>query len=284
MPNFWKYPDEVSDYIREHVTGTTSRDLTTQLNEQFSEKYGITFTESCIKSYKSNHKLKSGTLGGLAPGYSPKYPEGMLDFVRSIAKGKSTQELVDAVNEKYGSGTICARQMMSYKKNHRINTGLTGYFKPGHVPDNKGKTWDEYMSPEGQARSRTTTFKKGNVPANRIEVGEYTHTTDGYLLRKVKESGTQSERFEFVHRAVWEEHNGPIPDGKMVSFLDGDKDNCSIDNLVLIDNATNLEMNRRGYRFKEAELTSVGVEIAKLSIATKKAKQRRKEARKNEKD
>ena len=69
-----------------------------------------------------------------------------------------------------------------------------------------------------------------------------------------------------------------------LSFLDGNKDNCSIDNLVLIDKEINLEMNRRGYRHKEAELTSVGVEIARLSIATKKAKQRRKEDRKIEKD
>ena len=34
----------------------------------------------------------------------------------------------------------------------------------------------------------------------------------------------------------------------MVSFLDGDKDNCDIDNLVLIDNKENLELNRSNLR------------------------------------
>lgn len=80
------------------------------------------------------------------------------------------------------------------------------------------------MSQEQYEKCRATMFKKGDVPANHMEVGEYTHTTDGYLIRKVKETGPQWERFEFVHRAAWEEHNGPVPEGKMVSFLDGKVD------------------------------------------------------------
>ncbi|MGP1348496.1 MAG: hypothetical protein ACTTK0_02490 [Stomatobaculum sp.] len=136
MPKMWKYPEEVSDYIREHVAGTTTRDLTAQLNEIFSGKYGITFTESSIKSYKSNHDLKSGTRCGLAPGYSPKYPAGMLDFVRSIAKGKSTQELVDAVNEKYGSGSTCkaaqieARRWIGFENGFCETKGSAYYGQP----------------------------------------------------------------------------------------------------------------------------------------------------------
>jgi hypothetical protein len=104
----------------------------------------------------------------------------------------------------------------------------------------------------------------------RAEIAE--EQTDGYLIRKVQEDGTQRERFEFVHRAVWEEHHGEIPKGKMVSFLDGDKDNCNIENLFLIDNETNLEMNRRELRFDEAELTKVGRNIAKLNISARNRK------------
>ena len=135
-------------------------------------------------------------------------------------------------------------------------------------PANKGKK----MSPEQYEKCKATMFHKGNVPANHMEVGEYTHTTDGYLIRKVQEQGTQRERFEFVHRKVWEEHNGPIPEGKMVSFLDGNKDNCDIDNLALIDNKENLELNRSNLRFSNAEFTRAGVAIAKVKVA---ARQRR---------
>lgn len=58
----------------------------------------------------------------------------------------------------------------------------------------------------------------------------------------------------------------------MVSFLDGDKDNCNIENLFLIDNEINLEMNRRELRFDEAELTKVGRNIAKLNISARNRK------------
>lgn len=75
------------------------------------------------------------------------------------------------------------------------------------------------MSKEQYEKCKGTMFKKGNVPANHMKVGEYTHTTDGYLIRKVKEKGSQRERFEFVHRATWEKYNGPIPKGKRLYFL-----------------------------------------------------------------
>lgn len=50
------------------------------------------------------------------------------------------------------------------------------------------------------------------------------------------------------------------------------KDNCNIENLFLIDNETNLEMNRRELRFDEAELTKVGRNIAKLNISARNRK------------
>ena len=45
-----------------------------------------------------------------------------------------------------------------------------------------------------------------------------------------------------ISRICWNycRHNDPVPDGKMVNFLDGDKDNCDIANLALIDNVENM--------------------------------------------
>ena len=65
----------------------------------------------------------------------------------------------------------------------------------------------------------------------------------------------------------------------MVSFLDGDKDNCNIKNLFLTDNEENLELNRSGLRFENPEFTKAGITVAKVRIA---ARNRKKEARKRE--
>ena len=128
------------------------------------------------------------------------------------------------------------------------------------------------MSPEQYEKCKRTMFQKGYVPANHMKVGEYTHTTDGYLVQKVQEQGTQGERFQLVHRAVWENHYGPIPKGKKISFLDGNKDNCRIENLVLLDDRENLEMNRSNLRFAQPELTQAGVNLAKVKVAMRERK------------
>lgn len=97
-----RYPDEVAEYISAHVEGMTTKQLTSDLNNIFAHKYNLNFTEAKIKSYKTNHGLKSKTKGGMPKGFSKVYPDGMEDFVRSIANGKTTKELTEAVNEKYG--------------------------------------------------------------------------------------------------------------------------------------------------------------------------------------
>ena len=154
-----------------NVPGRTTKEVTELINQQgFDEKYGMVFTEDIVKGAKSRYGFKSGTPMGNPKGYSSKYPEGMAEYVASIAQGKSTAELVEAVNRKYGAGTIGIRQMKAYKRNHGINTGLTGQFEPGHIPANKGKK----MSPEQYEKCKATMFRKGNVPANHMEVGEYT--------------------------------------------------------------------------------------------------------------
>ena len=39
------------------------------------------------------------------------------------------------------------------------------------------------------------------------------------------------------HRVVWEQAHGPIPEGYLVKFKDGNRMNCSIDNLYLVSRA-----------------------------------------------
>lgn len=267
----WKWPVEVVEWLCENTPGRTTKELTVLISQQgFGKKYDMVFTESIVKSAKSRYGFTSGTPVGNPKGYSPKYPEGMEDYIRNIADGKTAGEIAKAVSEHFCI-EFSIPQCRAYKKNHDIASGLDCRFKKGDEPANKGKK----MSLEQYEKCKATMFQKGSVPVNHMEVGEYTHTTDGYLVRKVKELGTQRERFEFVHRATWENYNGPIPEGKMVSFLDGDKDNCKIENLVLIDNFENLELNRSNLRFCNPEYTKAGLAVAKVKVAVAHRKRNR---------
>lgn len=265
----WKWPEEVVDWLRENVPGRTTKEVTELINQQgFDEKFGMIFTEYSIKNAKNRYKIQSGTPSGV-PKNTPSdvFPEEVQKFVFSNYIGTGPTQMTSMLNERFGK-SYTVNQLKAYYKNHDLNSGLDGRFQKGNIPANKGKK----MSVEQYEKCKATMFKKGQLPNNHMKVGEYTHTTEGYLVKKVRETGTQRERWEFVHRATWEKHNGPIPPGKMVSFLDGDKDNCDIENLIMIDNFENLELNRSKLRFENPEYTKVGVAVAKVKIAARNRK------------
>lgn len=41
-------------------------------------------------------------------------------------------------------------------------------------------------------------------------------------------------KFKQIHRLIWEEHHGPIPDGCIIHHIDGDSLNNDIDNLQML--------------------------------------------------
>lgn len=260
-----RYPPEVHEFIQEHVKGVTCAELARMTNEAC----GTDFDEVRMHAYKHNHHLKSGTKTGKPKGWSPVYPEDMADYMRSIAKGRNCHEIAKLINEHYGKQIIDASRVRAFKKNHGITSDIDTRFKKGQESPTKGKKQTDFMSPEAIERSKATRFKKGNTPPNLLQVGSIVKSTDGYLLRKKQMEGAQWERWEFLHRAVWEENNGPIPEGMMVSFKDKNKENCSIDNLMLISNAENLELHRMGLRFEDPDLTEAGLNVVKLRIKTR---------------
>lgn len=270
----WKWPQEVVDWLVENVPGRTTKEVTELINQQgFDKKYGMIFTDATIKGAKSRFHIKSGTPLGNPKGYSSKYPEGMAEYVASIAHGKSTAELVEAVNRKYGSGTIGIRQMKAYKRNHGINTGLTGRFEPGHIPENKGKK----MPPEAYEKCAPTMFQKGQSPVNHKPVGTVSVRNNAKKKQKyVYEKVAEPNVWRLKHVLEWERHNGPVPKGKMIIFADGNPLNTDISNLVMISQSQNAVMNRWGIRGYDKETVEVAANVASLKIMVSERKRGKK--------
>lgn len=100
-------------------------------------------------------------------------------------------------------------------------------FRKGHVPPNKGKK----VSPELYAKMQPTMFKKGRPSLNHREVGSERVNVDGYIEVKVAEPN----KWRLKNRVVWEQANGPIPPGHNVQFRNGNRLDCRLENLYLID-------------------------------------------------
>lgn len=62
-----------------------------------------------------------------------------------------------------------------------------------------------------------------------------------YLRDTISGRGKKG-RTVYLHHVIWEEHNGPVPSGYKVCFIDGNHLNCAIENLELL---TQSEQSRK---------------------------------------
>ena len=199
-----------------------------------------------------------------------RYTQEERDFLRKFIPGHTLKEIVAEYNKRFDD-QITESRVKGYMANHKINNGLTGRFKKGHIPKNKG------THPPTRGRMAETQYKKGNLPHNTKPIGYERTTKDGYIEVKVKmrpSAPNTNDNFKQKHRLVWEKEYGPIPEGHVVIFLDGDKRNFEISNLALISRAEHAQMAKQGLRSAIPEVTKTGVLIAKVSIKRRNAKRK----------
>jgi len=119
---------------------------------------------------------------------------------------------------------------------------LASRFKKGLVPANKGKKQADYCTPEAIAKTTATRFKKGNVPHQHREVGAVRHQADGTVMIKVADNKNRND-WMIKSRMVWIENFGPIPEGRIIEFIDNDCTNFSPDNLRCVTRRENIINN-----------------------------------------
>lgn len=198
-----------------------------------------------------------------------KYTKEQREFIIANNYMTPSKELANMFNNKFGTN-ITATNIKTFRHNNHLNSGLTGRFEKGHIPDNKGKKWDEYMPKESQNKSRETTFKKGNIPQNHKPIGYERINADGYIEVKIQETNV----FKLKHRIVYENANGPIPNDCNVIFADGNKLNLDPSNLILVKKSEMLIMNKNKLFKQEQELTKTGHLIAKVIDRKNKLKKK----------
>lgn len=123
----------------------------------------------------------------------------------------------------------------------RAERGRATRFQSGHTTWNKGmKGW------KAGGRSAETRFTKGTVNGRAAQLlqplGAERITKDGIRQRKVRDDGPPQRRWKSVHSIMWEERNGPIPQGHIVVFRDGNPAHIEHENFELI---TRAELMRR---------------------------------------
>jgi hypothetical protein len=157
----------------------------------------------------------------------------LLDHTLSGINGRATKFGLRKTAEYLASGDACLLRRTSIG-------GIPYRFKKGHVPANKGLRRPGWFA----GRMRETQFKKGQrsgvAARNWLPVGTVRPDPDGFMRRKIAEADgppygyPNTKVWEYVHRRVWTEANGPIPPKHHVAFKDGDRKNTQLGNLELV--------------------------------------------------
>ncbi|MFO0773729.1 MAG: HNH endonuclease signature motif containing protein [Nitrospiraceae bacterium] len=113
-------------------------------------------------------------------------------------------------------------------------TGRTGCFPKGNIPYNLG------MARPFNANTARTQFKPGNLPHNMKYLGHERLSKEGYIEISVAKTNPHTgfdRDYVLKHRYLWEQRNGPIPDGHVLKCLDGNRLNTDPSNWVLVPRA-----------------------------------------------
>lgn len=233
---------------------------THKIVSEFEKRFGWSLSESSISSWANSRDLKK----------VERWTDEVKAYLREIVPGRSHREISALMSERFGT-YFDADKVKGAINRYHLNTGRTGFFEKGDEPANKGKSWDEQGLPEEvRERMRTTCFKPGSIPSNHRPVGSERIGKDGYVWTKVRDTfdpsgyGDWRDLWKPKHRAVWERENGPLPEGMIVVFVDGDIHNFDPDNLMAMTKANHMVICHQGIAYADRDSCEAALAIAQL--------------------
>ena len=191
-----------------------------------------------------------------------------VEYLKEIAKGKSTYEITKMFNERFNLN-LTRSKIRSAMTNRGITNKVDTRFKKGKVPDNGHRFYKD------DPRGIPYRFKKGNVPQTKKPIGTI-KKRNGYCWEKVEEPNVWRQS----HYILYEKHFGKIPDDKILVFKDKNKKNITIENLALISRKQLALLNRKDWISEDTMITDVGITLSELVITKSEKKKERKNERK----
>lgn len=177
-------------------------------------------------------------------------------------------DLHGAFVETFQRNDVEAKHLHSLRKRRGWKTGRTGCFVKGQTPPNKGKKCEPGKGGL-HPNARHTQFKSGQKPHNTNYLGHERVSKDGYVEISVAERNPHTgfeRRYVLKHRYLWEQANGPLPEGYCLKCL-GEKTDMDLSNWEPVPRAILPRLNGRFGRDYDAaapEVKPAIMAIAKL--------------------
>ncbi len=253
-----RYTAEQLDFLRAGYQTMQVPELTAA----FSARFGLQWTKGQIKGILSNHKITCGRAGGNRKGTSLLFTSEQTGFIAEFYRQHTITALTAALNRQFDTA-FSEQQIKSFIGNHRIRSGRTGCFKKGHEP------WNAGTKGQGLTGPNKGSFRSGTMPRNKRRLWSERLNVDGYIEISVPERNSwtgAATRWKCKHLWIWEAEHGPLPDGHAVAFIDGDRTNITLDNLMLVSRAELLRLNQNGYGEVQEPLKPAVLALTKLEV------------------
>lgn len=241
MTKIWRKGSAEAQWLQANYKGRRSKDLAVEMTRRF----GYPIKSSRVSYYLYHLGLKTGV-------GAPLLSKEQYQWLKDHCQGLTYKDQQKQVLDKFGV-QLTLDQVKNMRSRWRMNSGLTGQYRKGCVPWNKGM---KGLHIGGEA----TQFKKGQRSWNTKPAGYESIDQDGFV--HFKPPGAR--KMTYKHRWVWEQAHGPIPPSHVLAFLDGDKTNCSLDNLILLPRGVHARMCQRHLYSDDPEKTKSGILVAKL--------------------
>lgn len=265
-----------------------------EIVEACREMWGIELGDTQLRNFAQRHGLRKRqevrnravrlARGGMS--------DAELEFVREYTPGHSWRELADEFEQRFGR-RLTRSQVTNTRAKLGVHVGCNpGGFKPGHVPATKGKTWDDYMSPEGQRRLREGghLYRKGErngcaKSKRRALLDTYEDPTTGDVRIYVdpRDARHPAARWIPYSRFVWMQANGrEWPKGHHAIFADHDSKNFDPENIVPLPQELVLYVCGGAYGhalpYHDRQSLELSIAHARLVLARARAERALKEA------
>ena len=157
-----------------------------------------------------------------------------VEYLREIASGRTYKEIIALMSEKFGY-SFTSSQIRNALRRYNIKTGLMKQSIEVFRPDAREVNDERYIR--------------------------------GYAQLKIAPG-----KWVLKHRHIYEEHFGKIKEGNYLIFLDGDKTNFDINNLMEVTRKQLMALNKYKLKYNDADLTRVGIRIGDLIMKTNEVK------------
>lgn len=179
-----------------------------------------------------------------------KFEDDEIEFIKEVAPGRSSSEISDMFNARFRDRDyVIPRQIKDAMKYRGIRNGIENKFQKGvatrHVPVGHCK-----ISPFGTKKN-----------------GERYY----YEMVKVAEPNVWKRK----SLLEWEKYNGPLGNGEILIFLDGNTLNSNIENLMAVRRGVHFRLNRFRVMKPSREYMLAAIKVAEIEDAVEQAKQKR---------